>query len=262
MESFSQPRVFCYGGGSGDADVGPLIQNLHAAALKQNLAEFSILTSDFSDFQQMYPFLCVSNADAGGAGNESESAVQREYPNSILPNRLYVGGRAHATDTTILRDLGITHIVDLTAKANGTSQKQITEADSERTVTYCNVCTSDMGDFTMMDLFKISSHFVENALQEHENNCVLIHCNQGRSRSATFTIAYLMHGEKVPLAVAYGMVSTARPQAYPNDGLLQELSKYEANLFGNSTVHFISNSVIRDKTGYHLAKLKSWNIEP
>jgi protein-tyrosine phosphatase len=59
---------------------------------------------------------------------------------------------------------------------------------------------------------------------------VLVHCNQGVSRSASIVIAYLMYKDKVSYSQAYMIAAGARPSIKPNYGFEQQLQKYEQRL--------------------------------
>jgi predicted protein tyrosine phosphatase len=60
---------------------------------------------------------------------------------------------------------------------------------------------------------------------------VFVHCALGISRSATVVIAYVMKCQKIPLKDAVDIVKRARQQIHPNNGFLQQLDRYEAEIF-------------------------------
>ena len=43
-------------------------------------------------------------------------AEDRKYPNCIIPDRLYLGNGEHSKDSAVIKNLGITHIVNATLK--------------------------------------------------------------------------------------------------------------------------------------------------
>ena len=65
---------------------------------------------------------------------------------------------------------------------------------------------------------------------------MLVHCAQGRSRSATIVIAYLMTAKKMRLREAYDLVKRKRPQISPNPCYLKDLADLEFSLFGSNTL--------------------------
>ncbi|XP_037643394.1 dual specificity phosphatase 28 [Sebastes umbrosus] len=58
----------------------------------------------------------------------------------------------------------------------------------------------------------------------------VVYCKNGRSRSATVCIAYLMKHRKLALTDALQKVKTARHEIDPNPGFLSQLQRYEQEL--------------------------------
>lgn len=59
------------------------------------------------------------------------------------------------------------------------------------------------------------------------NRRTVIYCRQGRSRSITFILAYLIKYHRLPLATAYRLVQYQRQDARPNLGFWQQLKRYD-----------------------------------
>ena len=102
----------------------------------------------------------------------------------IIP-RLYLSDDIAARHLLLLQQLNITHILNVTInignyyEKNGVKYKKIAIYDSE---------TQNISRY-----FQESNRFIDGALNENSKNNVLVHCNAGVSRSASFVIAYLMH---------------------------------------------------------------------
>lgn len=60
------------------------------------------------------------------------------------------------------------------------------------------------------------------------NRRTLIYCRQGRSRSITFTLAYLIKHHHFSLPTAFAWVKSRRPLASPNIGFWSQLQSYES----------------------------------
>lgn len=58
----------------------------------------------------------------------------------------------------------------------------------------------------------------------------VVYCKNGRSRSATICLAYLMKHRQLSLADAFQKVKTARSVVDPNSGFWVQLKKYEEEL--------------------------------
>jgi len=76
----------------------------------------------------------------------------------------------------------------------------------------------------MSQHFRVASEFIERALAE--GHSVLVHCQQGISRSSTLLIAFLMHSRRMGLAEAYTLVRSARMVAKPKANFLRQLVKF------------------------------------
>ncbi|XP_047446003.1 dual specificity phosphatase 28 isoform X1 [Mugil cephalus] len=78
------------------------------------------------------------------------------------------------------------------------------------------------------------SHFdrCADAIQKEANRGgrSVVYCKNGRSRSATVCIAYLMKHRKLTLAEALLKVKTARHVIDPNPGFMSQLKRYEDEL--------------------------------
>lgn len=73
--------------------------------------------------------------------------------------------------------------------------------------------------------FKDSFEFI---LEAHKNNLnVLVHCVQGKSRSASCVIHYLMLSRGIALAEALSLVTSTRRIAMPNAGFMRQLKEFE-----------------------------------
>ncbi|CAF4557864.1 unnamed protein product [Rotaria socialis] len=65
------------------------------------------------------------------------------------------------------------------------------------------------------------------AVNTASNRRTLLYCRQGRSRSITFTLAYLIKHHHLPLPTAYSLVKSRRQIAQPNVGFWSQLRFYE-----------------------------------
>lgn len=68
------------------------------------------------------------------------------------------------------------------------------------------------------------TEFIEKA--KHYSS-ILVHCNQGVSRSTSIVLGYLMLKKGMGLQEAYDMVKSKRKQAGPNTNFRKQLEKFE-----------------------------------
>jgi hypothetical protein len=99
----------------------------------------------------------------------------------------------------------------------------------------------------------------EDGVAWKKGGSVLVHCEEGISRSATVVIAYLMRYHAMSRDEAYRVCKTRRPKVYPNHGFWKQLQEYETKLK-------IEQSEIPTSTGYiqiALSKdqLKDWALQ-
>ncbi|KAF6158928.1 hypothetical protein GIB67_012345 [Kingdonia uniflora] len=95
---------------------------------------------------------------------------------------------------------------------------------------YKNFAISDSEDTKISDLFEEASNFIENA--EHSGGRVLVHCFEGRSRSATLVLAYLMLRKHMTLLEAHDTLLRVHRRARPNQGFAKALSDLDKELCG------------------------------
>jgi protein-tyrosine phosphatase len=67
-------------------------------------------------------------------------------------------------------------------------------------------------------------------------NSVLVHCFEGKSRSATILCQYIMDTTKTSLKDVLGAMKAAHADTKPNDGFMQLLMRRERELFGSQSV--------------------------
>jgi hypothetical protein len=135
----------------------------------------------------------------------------------IMPNRLYIGSIAAASDPVLLATMGITHVVCVTQFGDGARF-------FPRQVQYHVVEISDMASDDISPYLRGAVRFIEDALRSSMYNSVLIHCVQGHSRSATVTLAYLMQVNNWSLDYAMTFLREKRP-VEPNAGFMNTLRR-------------------------------------
>ena len=96
---------------------------------------------------------------------------------------------------------------------------------------YLSLKQDDRMDQLIHKQFPTVIEFIDNAREENVNNKVFVHCQAGISRSATCVIAYLMTRENMTLKEAFLHTKECRNQIGPNLGFMEELMKYEKELF-------------------------------
>ncbi len=141
-----------------------------------------------------------------------------ENVNKILP-RLYLGDDIIARNIVELRKRNITHVLNLTTNILNKFEPELV---------YLKFTIFDFESQNISQHFDEACQFIQNALQSNEKNCVLVHCNAGISRSASFVIAYLLKNKIFKTyREAHAHVKKCRPCISPNIGFEKQLLNLE-----------------------------------
>lgn len=159
-------------------------------------------------------------------------------PDEIIPG-LWLGSKHVRIDLKEHISTCFTHVVDA-------SNKQLPELLSSIPVFHVNLTDSA---FSQLPLEEVSD-FIQSALgcedrtvrrrddTQHDHNAsvltsvkkkanVLVHCNQGVSRSAALVMAYLIKSQGCTLKEAFFHVQSKRDVAQPNTGFMKQLIEFE-----------------------------------
>jgi protein-tyrosine phosphatase len=137
----------------------------------------------------------------------------------IIPD-LYLAGEAVASDKSQLQQVGITHVLNC---AGTICPEYFPEEFQYKTLHLYDGKNEDISCFFLKVL-----NFITNALQE--NGSVLVHCQQGVSRSSAFVIMYLMWKHRKSFEETHKMVKQERGISNPNTGFIFQLLLWEKRL--------------------------------
>ena len=155
------------------------------------------------------------------ACNDYDKIIENLYLGSVwLP----------LTSPDILKNMGITHIIDLTSKSEFKNLKH-----KPKVFKYLTLEIEDNKESckNLRNNFNKLHNFIEEGLK---NGKVYVHCNCGVSRSATVIISFLMNKKKYSLKDAYALVKTKRDIIQPKIPFIEILRDYELYLFKKSTL--------------------------
>ncbi|KAG8045396.1 hypothetical protein GUJ93_ZPchr0008g14134 [Zizania palustris] len=157
-------------------------------------------------------------------------AASTERPSQIT-DYLYIGGALAARSTYTLQHLGITHVLCLCANEIGQSESQ-----QPCLFDYRNFSINDDENAEISDVFQDASDFIDYV--EHLHGKVLVHCFEGKSRSTTVVLGYLMLRKQYTLLEAWSMLKKAHRRAHPNDGFAKVLSDLDKKLHGKVSMEW------------------------
>jgi hypothetical protein len=131
------------------------------------------------------PILDTFSSNRNMMRQESESSRKlSKFRNqcSKITNWLYVSGQNVAKDKKLLKNIGITHIVNA---AGGVCPNYHSDDDS---LEYHTLHVIDSPNENIICIMYDLHDFIETARNKHQNNIVLIHCQLGVSRSTSLCI--------------------------------------------------------------------------
>ena len=136
---------------------------------------------------------------------------------------LFIGSIGAARNVAALRAVGITHVV---------SAVSADDADFRAPgIAYLHCDVRDAPDEDLAAHFLRASDFIARALGSGDGGSgsarVLVHCFQGKSRSASLVCAHLMRAEGLGFLEALEEVRVHRPTAQPNLGFVAQLRRWE-----------------------------------
>lgn len=143
-------------------------------------------------------------------------------PTKIISN-LFIGDKRAAKNKKALQRLGITHVVNVTEPLSGGGVHNFFEGSGA--FHYLRVPVQDSDGAEISPHFSRACEFIDGARSQGYG--VLVHCQQGVSRSPTITMAYLIRYLNHDLSQAYTVVKTHRSQAKPKKNFLRQLIQWE-----------------------------------
>ncbi|KAK7304936.1 hypothetical protein VNO77_42830 [Canavalia gladiata] len=157
-------------------------------------------------------------------------AANTERP-SAISNSLFIGGALAARSTYTLQHLGITHILCLCTIEIGQSDSQFPDL-----FTYKNFSVCDNEDSNISSIFEEACDFIDYVEQTGQR--VLVHCFEGKSRSVTVILAYLMLRKKFTLLEAWNALKRVHRRSQPNDGFAKILLELDQKLHGKVSMEW------------------------
>ncbi|KAK7318328.1 hypothetical protein RJT34_03027 [Clitoria ternatea] len=157
-------------------------------------------------------------------------AASTERPSAVTSS-LFIGGALAARSVYTLQYLGITHILCLCTNEIGQSESQFPDLFE-----YKNFSVSDSEDFNIGSIFEEACDFIDEV--DKKGQRVLVHCFEGKSRSVTLVLAYLMLRKKYTLLLAWQALKRVHRRAQPNDGFAKILVELDQKLHGKVSMEW------------------------
>lgn len=157
-------------------------------------------------------------------------AANTERP-SPISGSLFIGGALAARSVYTLQLLGITHILCLCSNEIGQADSQFPDLFEYKNFSIC-----DNEDANISNIFQEAHDFINHV--EQLGGKVLVHCFEGKSRSATLILAYLMLRKNFTLLQSWNALKRAHRRAQPNDGFARILLELDQKLHGKVSMEW------------------------
>ena len=147
-------------------------------------------------------------------------------PFNLITDDVYLGARPHPEQSSALKDTGITHVVSCLPEH---ARDSVTFLAQEFQALFIPMHDGIHED--IRSTFPIFFDFIDAATAQPAGAKVLVHCEVGVSRSATFVTALVMQRRQKRFFEAYCDVRVKRPEVLPNIGFASQLQQFEFELY-------------------------------
>lgn len=192
-----------------------LLQNASIADIAVARKQLLIQAQRADDSQLTY----AVNGAFEVLGNDGERARYDRYGHadlSLIRPGLFLGGESAARRPAVLRDLGVTHVLTC-AHSLHYLQPVLQKAG----LNHIEIPVEDSDAQDLTEYFEAADAFISGA---RSSGAILVHCQYGVSRSASFVVQHLMATEGLTFEQALSSIQNTRPKANPGQGFQNQLS--------------------------------------
>jgi protein-tyrosine phosphatase len=134
---------------------------------------------------------------------------------------IFIGRKANAYDADHLKELGITRVL------NCAKEIEIPDFYAKKRIKWDKLECTDKSAFPIHEWFDQGVEFIRKSVEDEKLN-VLVHCQEGRSRSTSMVVCYLIRYHSMTVNSALATIAARRSLVQPNEGFLAKLRDYEA----------------------------------
>ena len=138
-----------------------------------------------------------------------------------------LGGALAANALHTLKALGVTQVLNCT--------DDLADAHPDA-FSFSRVAAKDVKEENLSAHFDDASAFISEALESDPNAAVLVHCFEGKSRSATIVAQHIVRTTRRSLRETLDELKRAHPDAKPNEGFVKLLMRFEKETLGTQSV--------------------------
>ena len=148
--------------------------------------------------------------------NKLKEHLQSNHIIEII-DKIYIGSYLNAKNFQELECNNIKYILNCASECKNLFEDKIK---------YLKLDIKDQNDFPIENYFDKGIQFIKDSLNNNDGN-ILIHCMEGKSRSTTLLMAYLIKCQNENTNSAYKVLKSKRPLTMPNLGFMYKLREYE-----------------------------------
>lgn len=204
--------------------------------------------ADFLDMTTVYNNIPVYPHTSIGWSYSMRRSMQEIIPGLFLGPYLSALKTGHSS----LLDNGITHIICVRQDIEA---HYIKPQFNDSSFTYMTLDIADMVTESIIRFFPKVRSFIDDAFSA--GGKVLVHGNNGNSRSATLVLAYIMEKYGINYKEAIKFVKDRRACIKPNEGFLAQLAEYEPIYRARQTLELGEGSSSSTGGGRQRRKRKS-----
>ena len=171
--------------------------------------------------------LSVKNTYCPKCGQEIKNNKLKEHLQSShiteIINNIFIGAYLNAKNWNELEKNNIKYILNCATECKNIFEDKIK---------YLILDIKDQNDFPIQDFFDKGIQFIQESVNNNDGN-ILIHCMEGKSRSTTLLMAYLIKYKNENTNSAYKIVKSKRQLTMPNLGFMFKLREYEKSLINS-----------------------------
>jgi len=141
---------------------------------------------------------------------------------------LWIGNKANAMDKDyVINGMKCTHVL------NCALEIEPPDFYEENNITCLHLPMTDKNAFPIEDYMEEATDFLDDVVKS--KGTVLVHCQEGKSRSATMCIAYFIKFQGKTLNGALSMLTAKRPLVQPNKGFLGKIRGWEKQVLASTS---------------------------
>ena len=148
--------------------------------------------------------------------NKLKEHLQSSHITEII-DKIFIGSYSNAKDIEELEKNNIKYILNCASECKNMFEDKIK---------YLKLEIMDQNDFPIHDYFEKGAQFIHECLNNNDGN-ILVHCMQGKSRSTSILMAYLIKYKKENTNSAYKIIKAKRRLTMPNLGFMYKLREFE-----------------------------------